>query len=362
MSKHGVSRRNIGCARAFIASAMGTSLKEEPRPGRGMARRPKGNRMKLSEIYRTAIDKGMHEDVRSEAEIKHVLDEARKAYDKLEEDDRQFFDTERLTNPYSDTRICVGDPEMEIRGLITGIDMEVGEVVLADRMRANGATIDLVLAHHPEGPGYANLHEVMYMQADLWAAQGVGIAAADALIAPRAEEVRRSIMPVNHYRAIDAARALGFASMSCHTPADNSVNAFVLSHVEAEAPRTLDDLVRSLRRIPEYADAARKGYGPIVVQGSDAGRCGRIVVDMTGGTSGPKEALDRLSTAGVGTLVGMHYSEEHRKHAEKLKLNLVIAGHISSDALGMNLILDEIESRGVEVHCVSGMVRVARNA
>jgi len=318
--------------------------------------------MKLGEIYRTAVAKGMREDVRSETELSHVLDEARKEYDKLDEDEKQFFDTEKFANPYADTRICVGDPELEVRGLITGIDMEVGEVLLADRMRANGTTIDLILAHHPEGPGYANLHEVMYMQADLWAAQGVGIAAADALIGPRAEEIRRRIMPVNHYRAIDAARVLGFASMSCHTPADNSVNAFVLKHIEEEAPRTLDDLVKSLRRIPEYADAARKGYGPIIVQGSGSGRCGKMVVDMTGGTEGPKEALDRLSAAGVGTLVGMHYSEEHRKHAEELKLNLVIAGHISSDTLGMNLVLDEIESQGVEIHCVSGMVRVARNA
>lgn len=317
--------------------------------------------MKLGDIYRTAVEKGMAEDVRSEAELAHVLEEARTVYERLDDDEKQFFDTEKLTNPYADTRICVGDPEMEVRGLITGIDMEVGEVLLADRLRQNGATIDLVLSHHPEGPGYANLHEVMYMQADLWAAQGVGIAAADALIAPRAEEVRRHIMPVNHYRAIDAARELGFASMSCHTPADNSVNAFVLRHLQAEAPRALDDLVKSLRRIPEYADAARKGYGPIIVQGTGTGRCGTIVVDMTGGTEGPKEALDRLSAAGVGTLVGMHYSEEHRKHAEELKLNLVIAGHISSDTLGMNLVLDLIESEGVEIRCVSGMVRVARN-
>jgi len=83
-------------------------------------------------------------------------------------------------------------------------------------------------------------------------------------------------------------------------------------------------------------------------------------VDMTGGTEGPKEALDRLSQAGVDTLVGMHYSEEHKKHAEELKLNLVIAGHVSSDTLGMNLILDRIEPQGVQVICTSGMVRVRR--
>jgi hypothetical protein len=130
--------------------------------------------MKLSEIYRIAVEKGIAEDARDRAEIDRVLDTARKAFDKLDDDDKEFFDTERLTNPYSDTRISAGDPDMEIRGLLAGIDMEVGEVLLADRLREKGEPIDLIFAHHPEGPGFANLHEVMYMQADLWAVQGRG--------------------------------------------------------------------------------------------------------------------------------------------------------------------------------------------
>ncbi len=318
--------------------------------------------MRLGDIYRVAVEAGVEADARTREEIDAFLAAAATELEGLDDDERRFFDTERLTNPYDDTRICVGDPDLEVRGLITGVDMEVGEVLLADRLREKGAPIDLVFAHHPEGPGYANLHRVMYMQADLWAARGVGIGVADALIDGRAEEIRRRIMPVNHYRAIDAARHLGFASMSCHTPADNNVNRFVQDLIDGESPRTLDDLVKLLKTVPEYADAAMKGYGPILIQGTGSKRCGTCVVDMTGGTEGPKEALDKLAAAGVDTLVGMHYSEEHKKHAEKLKLNLVIAGHISSDTLGMNLVLDRIESRGVEVICTSGMVRVRRDA
>lgn len=318
--------------------------------------------IRLKDIYRIAVEKGMAEDARSVEELTRVLDDTRRAYDKLDETEKDFFDTEKLTNPYSDTRICAGDPELEVRGMLVGVDMETAEVLLADRLREKGEPIDLVFAHHPEGPGYANLHEVMYMQADLWAAQGVSIAVADQLIAPRASEIQRRISPVNHYRAVDAARLLGLASMSCHTPADNCVNAFVQRHLDEAAPRTLDDIVKSLREIPEYADGARKGYGPTIVAGTGTARAGRIVVDMTGGTEGPKEALDRLSAAGVGTLVGMHYSEEHKKHAEELKMNLVIAGHISSDVLGVNLVLDEIEKAGdVAIYCTSGMLRVKRS-
>lgn len=318
--------------------------------------------MRLQDIYDICVATGIEADARDRAQIDHVLAENARAFQKLDEVDKPFFDEQKLTNPYSDTRICVGDPDAEIRGLLVGIDMETAEVLLADRLREKGEPIDLVFAHHPEGPGYANLHEVMYMQADLWSHQGVSIAAGDALIAPRAEEIRRRIMPVNHYRAIDAARLLGLASLSCHTPADNSVQRFVQEFIDAELPDTLDDLVKALRSIPEYGDAAKKGYGPTLISGTGCARPGRIVVDMTGGTEGPADALSRLSAAGVGTLVGMHYSEDHKKRAEELKLNLVIAGHISSDVLGMNLVLDRIEAAGnIAVHCTSGMVRFKRS-
>lgn len=318
--------------------------------------------MRLIDIYETCVRLGRERDARDETVIDAMLADAAKEFGKLDDEDKPFFDSERLKNPYSDTRICAGDAQTEIRGMLVGVDMETSEVLLADRLREKGIPIDLILAHHPEGPGYANLHEVMYMQADLWAAQGVSIAAGDALIAPRAAEIRRAIAPVNHYRAIQAAEVLGFASMSCHTPADNCVNAFVQQLIDTEAPRTLSDLVKLLRTVPEYADGAKKGYGPQLIVGEGTARVGRVVVDMTGGTEGPTDALDRLSAAGVGTLVGMHYSEEHRKRAESLKLNLVLAGHISSDVLGMNLVLDEIEKFGpLEIVCVSGMVRVKRS-
>ena len=318
--------------------------------------------MRLKEIYDICIETGIEADARDRSQIDRVLAENGKAFEKLEQDDKEFFDAEKLVNPYADTRICAGDPESEVRGILVGIDMETAEVMLADRLREKGEPIDLIFAHHPEGPGYASLHEVMYMQADLWSHQGVSIAAGDALIAPRAEEIRRRIMPANHYRAIDAANLLGFASLSCHTPADNSVQRFVQSFIDAEKPETLDSLVKALRTIPEYSDAAKKGYGPILISGTGTARTGRVVVDMTGGTEGPADALNRLSAAGVGTLVGMHYSEDHRKRAEELKLNLVIAGHISSDVLGVNLVLDRIEAAGeVAIYCTSGMVRFRRS-
>jgi hypothetical protein len=213
--------------------------------------------VRLGDIYRTAVEKGIAEDPRGAEEVERSLERERIAYDKLSDDDRAFFDKERLDNPYSDTRIVVGDPDLEVRGLITGVDMEVGEMLLADRLRERGEPIDLVFAHHPEGPGFANLDEVMRMQADLWSAQGVSLGLADALIAERARKVRRNVMPANHYRAVAAAEQLDLALMSCHTPADNCVTSFVQRFVDETAADSLESLVKALRTIPEYEDAAR---------------------------------------------------------------------------------------------------------
>jgi hypothetical protein len=41
-------------------------------------------------------------------------------------------------------------------------------------------------------------------------------------------------------------------------------------------------------------------------------------------------------------------------------MNVVIAGHIASDSLGMNLFLDELEKQGIEVITCGGLMRIKR--
>jgi putative NIF3 family GTP cyclohydrolase 1 type 2 len=82
---------------------------------------------------------------------------------------------------------------------------------------------------------------------------------------------------------------------------------------------------------------------------------------MTGGTEGSKEIYQAMANAGIGTVVGMHQSEDHRKNAEKAHINVVVAGHISSDSVGMNIILDELEKKGVEIVAFGGLTRYSRS-
>ncbi len=322
--------------------------------------------MKLKEIYELAIKIGMEADPRGKEEVKKVLSRAKENFEKMKEDEKEFFDTEKLANPYSDTRILYGDPGKEIKGIMVGIDMEAPEIILADRLNEKGEKIDLILAHHPEGKSLANLPDVMAMQADLWGKQGVPINIGDVLIDKRMKEVFRSIMPVNHQRAVDAARLLDIVFMNVHTPADNLVTSYLQRLLDEKKPYTVSDIVSELKKIPEYKSAAKNGVGPTVLVGNGSKRAGKIVVDMTGGTEGPEEVMEKLANAGVGTLVGMHMSDKLREKAETHHINVVIAGHIASDTIGLNLYLDELEKTekerkgSLKIIACSGFERVSR--
>jgi putative NIF3 family GTP cyclohydrolase 1 type 2 len=318
--------------------------------------------MRLREMYELAFRAGIAADPRGEEGVARILQRGRKDYETLAEEKRWEFDLETLTNPYADTRILVGDPETEVKGILVGIDLEVGEVLLADALRAKGRAIDLLLAHHPEGRALARLEEVMGVQADVWRKFGVSIAYGDSVMSDRMSEIMRAVHPRNNEQNIAAARLLDLPYMCCHTPADNNVNAFVQARCdELGTDGTVDELLDMLKAMPEYHQAVLEGTGPVIFEGNGKRRTGKIMVDMTGGTSGPVESIGKLATAGVGTIVGMHMGEDHRKKAKEERVTVVIAGHVSSDSLGMNLIIDQYERQGVDVIACSGFTRVSRN-
>ena len=317
--------------------------------------------MKLQELYDLAIQAGIDADPRGRAAVEAELKDVRKSFEELKSEDKKIFDAEKLKNPYADSRILYGSPDKEVRTILIGIDMEAPELLLADRLNQKGAGIDLVVAHHPEGRAYANFYEVMKMQVDILNRFGVPINVAESQLGSRMKEVERSLLPVNHTRPVDTARLLDIPFLCLHTPADNMVSRHLQALFDRETPSRLKDVVRLLKEIPEYQEAIRNNAGPRILIGSDDQRPGKVFVDMTGGTSGSKDTLEKLAQSGVGTIVGMHMSEDHRKEAEKHHIRVVIAGHISSDTLGLNLLLDALDKRGpLTVLECSGFKRVRR--
>ncbi len=312
--------------------------------------------MTIQQIYELAIELGIKNDLRPKDHIKKLLKRAKEKYEKLDAKKKKEFDVERLHNPYSDTAVHIDDGRV-IKKILTGIDISTGEVVLADRL----GDIDLILGHHPMGKGLANLDDVMHMQADVYSQYGVPIHIAESLMRPRISEISRGLSPVNVNKSIDAAKLLGLNMMNVHTPADNMVASHLKKKIDSKEYEYVGEVMEMLKEIPEYKKAIEYGQGPTLFCGTEDNRCGKIAVsEITGGTEGSPKMYKYLSEAGIGTVIGMHQSEEHKKEAEENHVNIIIAGHISSDSIGMNMFLDELEKRGIEIVTCSGITRVRR--
>lgn len=319
--------------------------------------------MNIQEIYKLAIELGIKNDFRPKAQIGKQLKRIKEKYEKLSKKEKEIFDKEKLVSPYTDSRIHFDAGVKNIKRVMAGIDIDSAELMIATYLNNHNPKnkIDLVIAHHPIGKALADLTDVMHLQADVLAQYGVPINIAESLMKVRISEVARGVNPVNHFKVVDSAKALNTSFMNVHTPADNLVAKFVEAKLRKDKPEYVSDILKLLLEIPEYKEAAKRGAGPTLFSGVPDNQAGKIALtELTGGTEGSKDIYSKMAQAGVGTIIAMHQSEEHKKEAEKAHINVVIAGHISSDSIGMNLFLDELEKKGIEIVPCSGLTRFSR--
>jgi len=298
---------------------------------------------------------------RSTKEIEIRLKRVKKDYEALSKEKKKYFDKERLVNPFSDSRILIGDAKKKLGGVMVGIDITVGEVVLANELSKNGKKIDAIISHHPEGRALVDLTQVMDVHEDLAVMDGVPINVAEKLTKGRITDIDRALHPSNHFQVPRAAELLGFAFASFHTFADNQCYWFLKKHIEKKKPEFLSDIVDALMELPEYQEAAMLGNEPKIFCGSDNSRVGKISYSgITGGTSGAKELYEKMAAAGVGTIIAMHMNDEHRRLADEYHINVIVASHMASDSLGVNILMDELEKEKVDIIPVGGYIRVKR--
>ena len=220
------------------------------------------------------------------------------------------------------------------------------------------------MSHHPLGKALTlGLSDVMKLQIELLHTFGIPLNIAESLTKKRSSEVSKGTQAGNYFGTIDAAALLGYPVMCVHTPADNMVANFIFNLIKRNKKRldTVGDIMEMLMKIPEYRIAEERGNGPFVLIGDHENYTGKIAVtEITGGTEGSTDMYEKLAHFGIGTVIGMHLSTKHEAEARKHHLNVVIAGHMSSDSLGMNFFLDHLERRGIEIVPTSGFTRVSR--
>jgi len=317
--------------------------------------------MKLNVLYRKVIAKGIEADIRSRGEIDKLLKQKKKGYEKLTPKEQECFDLDSLFNPFADTRILEGDPESSVKSMIVGIDVDGSDLLLVDKLKDKGKKIDLIVSHHPQGRAYARFYEVMDLQIDIFARAGIPVSVSENLLGERKRQVARRVSSANHARAVDTAKLLKQNFLCIHTPADNCAYQYLRKEVDKLKPASLGQIMDLLLAVPEYVDAARNNNPPQIAVGNRNSRCKKIYLEFTGGTEGPQNIYEKLSSRGIDTIIAMHQSEEHFKKCKKANINVIFASHIASDALGLNILLDSLEKKEkFKIYEFSGFRRFKR--
>jgi len=255
-----------------------------------------------------------------------------------------------LTEIPQDCGICV--PGENIKRVLMGVDMDTAELMLAKQMG-----YDLVVSHHPRNTN-TDMLKVMDRHILKLEALGVPRNKTQKMLAERVDELSYGVHVSNSRRAESAAKLMGMPFMSLHTPADIVSERIVQEHLDKKfkdkPETTVQDIVDALEELPEYKNSERKAK---IRAGGKESYAGKIYVLMSGLTGPGSEVTKEYFEAGVGTLVLMHIPEKDAKAVKEQKIgNIVVAGHMSSDSVGLNEIARKWRESGVEVTVMSGIV------
>jgi len=240
----------------------------------------------------------------------------------------------------------------EAKKILVGVDIDTGDLLLAKQLG-----FDLVLAHHPAGDN-ARVQgmQVMTRQIEVMTRIGIPINKAQKALAERQRGLIQGAHSNNWSKVSGAARALGLPFMSIHLPCDILTENHVQKVLDgAVQPKSkVQDLVDALMTIPEYQNALTK---PMVRVGAAGDYCGKPYVIMAGGTNGGPNVAKAYFEAGIGTLVSMHVPDDVVRAVREQNIgNWIVAGHMASDSIGINILIGELEKRGCEVVRLNGIM------
>ena len=257
-----------------------------------------------------------------------------------------------LSSMPSDCAILV--PGENIKRVLIGVDMGTAEILLARDLK-----VDLVIGHHPVGgTSRSEFSNVMKIQIDKMVGVGIPINKAQKALAKKMGEVERSGHAGNYDQAWSAARLLNMPFMGIHSPCDvlaeRAVEAKIEEKIANNPKATLQDILDALNEMPEYQKTLSK---PVVRVGTPKDYAGKPVVIMAGGTNGGVDVVKSYFEAGIGTTISMHMPEDVLKAVREQNIgNVIVAGHMASDSIGINAFIKALEERGIEVLRMSGVI------
>lgn len=241
-----------------------------------------------------------------------------------------------------------------VRRALFGIDVGPAELLLANQLG-----LDAAIAHHPN-PAVQSYPDILDKHVDQMTWAGVPLDEARAAVAPLKEAMTLAYHSGNYGQTHSAARLLGLPYLNIHNPLDEIgrrlMDEAVQTALAAAGPGArVRDVVSGLMSLEEFREAPTR---PLVALGDPEAPAGKVVIAHGAGTNGRAPVALAYFRHGVGTVVYIHldYSELLKLRAQApAGANLVVAGHIAADLVGINPFVRALEERGLTIVRASGL-------
>ncbi|GAA0656093.1 hypothetical protein [Salarchaeum japonicum] len=250
--------------------------------------------------------------------------------------------------PGDSTTYVPGD---DIETALVGIDLESPEIQLAHR-----EGFDLALAHHPAGDdARLDFTDVLDKQVEFMTAHGVPEDEAEDAADGIREGAEYGAHAANYRHNPSIAEYLDQPYMNVHlAPDELGRRAFVDVVETLDESDTVADLTDAFNAEFEEIREARTDIETRV--GADDNELGEVAVHHAAGTNGGADVARAYFENGVDTVIYIHVSasdaaELREEYDDK---NLVVTGHIASDAIGLNEYIAALEDAGVDCTTISG--------
>ena len=157
---------------------------------------------------------------------------------------------------------------------------------------------------------------------------------------------------------VDSARLFGMPLCNVHLACDIITRNAIIEMLQRHQGDG-DTVEECLGWFDDFAEYAHGHARPEAWVGSTANPLGRWTVAIAGGINGGFAVFSEYFRAGVDTIFAMHIDEgelQRLQGAAEPGDTLIVTGHMTSDSIGINVVIAGLEERGIEVVRTSGVV------
>lgn len=243
-----------------------------------------------------------------------------------------------------------------IRKVLFGIDIDTADILLARQLGA-----DCVISHHPTDAmmGWYNSEawQVYLDHIPMMVEFGIPEDKARAAVTERALTFREDYYNRNFDRVVSTCKLLGMPLMNIHKPLDyiglQAMRRTVDEVLGGNGSATAQDLVDALNCIPEI----KKGNSMRIAYGSSGHRVRKAVVSHACLGAPDHLVIREYLSHGADAVVCIKLDRQDAVSLGDIPGCVIVTGHIASDSIGINPLVDELEKSGVEVLTVNGIIR-----